>query len=96
MKPQVVPPDTRYTEGAITAITLSPDATQVAVTDSQGRLLLWDAKLAKAPRVWKFPGAIKYTAFSADGTYLATANVNGTIYLSADKSKSVSPAYPSS
>jgi WD40 repeat protein len=46
-----------------------------------GNLAIWDPATGKELHRWSFPGGVWDVAFSPDGTRLATANSDGTVYI---------------
>jgi WD40 repeat protein len=68
-------------DGDIPVIRFSRDGKQFAAPTSRGDLALWDTATGTLLHRWSLPGPIHDANFSADGTRLATANANGTVYI---------------
>jgi len=68
-------------DGDIPVIRFSRDGKQFAAPTLRGDVAVWDAASGTLLHRWSLPGPIHDTAFSADGTRLAIANANGTVYI---------------
>jgi serine/threonine protein kinase/WD40 repeat protein len=68
-------------DGDIQVIRFSRNGKRFAAPTLRGNLAVWDAATGTLQHRWSLPGPIHDTAFSPDGTHLATANANGTVYI---------------
>jgi WD40 repeat protein len=80
-----MPPDERDVllehDEKVTTVVFSPDGVTLASADAAGKVIRWNAQSGQ--KVWEcqLPGAVNHLAFAPDGSHLATANGNGTIYI---------------
>jgi WD40 repeat protein len=65
----------------VTCVAYPPDATMVAASAIDGRVIVWDAAKLKRLFEWQFPGAVHGVAFDEKSRHLATANGNGTVFI---------------
>jgi WD40 repeat protein len=69
----------------VSALALSPKGSLLATVQIGNQVALWDASqggvMKRVREPWSFPGAVHSLAFDPNGTFLATANANGSVYL---------------
>jgi WD40 repeat protein len=65
----------------VTWLEFAPDGKALVSSDYQGEMILWDVTAGDKRLAWQLPGTIQSAAFAPDGRHLATANVNGTVYV---------------
>jgi WD40 repeat protein len=63
------------------AIAFARDGRTLAAVNEAGQLSVWQCPGGAVLKKWDLPGAVYALAFSADGRYLFTANVNNTVYV---------------
>ncbi|MBM4070701.1 MAG: hypothetical protein FJ271_17365 [Planctomycetes bacterium] len=67
---------------AVQSVAFSPSGEFLATVGyGSGHIVLWNARRMTKIREWKLPGPALQVAFANDGRHLATANVNGTVYV---------------
>jgi WD40 repeat protein len=77
-QPRPVP---RWHQNRVAWLEFVPDGKTLVSTDYQCGMVLWDVAAGDRRREWQFPGRVQAAAFAPDGRHLATANVNGTVYV---------------
>jgi WD40 repeat protein len=68
------------TSQEVTAVAFHPAGSQVAAADYSGQALVWDADTGRELRRWKQAGPLRALAFFPDGSRLATAGKDMTIW----------------
>jgi WD40 repeat protein len=64
----------------ITGVAYAPDATKVAASGMDGKVIIWDVVSKKEVQRWRMPGPVHAVTF-ADNQHLATANNSGNVYI---------------
>jgi WD40 repeat protein len=68
--------------GPITALAYAPDGTQLATSDSDGRVTIWDVRLGVERQTFEAPrGLARSLSFSPDGRLLALGQFGGSVTL---------------
>jgi WD40 repeat protein len=69
----------------VSAFAVSPAGSLLAAVQIGTQVAVWDASepktLKKLRDPWTFPGTVHALTFDPTGTFLATANANGTVYI---------------